>query len=175
MAFWIFLSILLLSPLDLPTSCIHGVSSFSPFPRLIFFFLCIVTYLYKRKKGTIGKSVLRTQCPWSPSIRGIITPTFMCNWFLISVRLHSSNQSFYHTKLDDFPYRFWLRSLHPLPRPRRLSISQSWNVFITILNVVYGININHWWITFTKIKKRKKQLFVVQWNTSTWTKARTNA
>lgn len=143
-AFWIFRSLSVYS--RLPTFHYFPASLFvfvffpfsSDFVFFSFSFSCIATYLYKRKKGTIGKSVLHAQCPWSLSIRGIITPTFICNCFLISVRLHSSNQSFSQTKLDDFPYQSWplLLSLSLCPYlPRSLSVSQSWNVFITIPNV----------------------------------------
>lgn len=168
-ALWIFLSICLPSPPNLPSTLFVFVFVFSHSQLISFAFAfsCIATYLYKRKKGTIGKSVCYTpQCPWSPSIRGIITPTFICNCFLISVRLHFLQPIiFSQTKLDDFPYQFC--SL--LFAPRSLSAGQFGNVFITIPNVYKYqplMNYTH------QNKEKEKKLFVIQWNTSTCTHAR---
>lgn len=166
-----FLSICLPSPPNLPSTLFVFVFVFSHSHLISFAFAfsfsCIATYLYKRKKGTIGKSVCYTpQCPWSPSIRGIITPTFICNCFLISVRLHFLQPIiFSQTKLDDFPYQFC--SL--LFAPRSLSAGQFGNVFITIPNVYKYqplMNYTH------QNKEKEKKLFVIQWNTSTCTHAR---
>lgn len=120
--FWIFLSIFFVPP---PHSRSQSSLSLFLLPFLIsshFLFLVSLLICTNVKKGQLAQiCAALTQCPWSLSIRGIITPTFICKCFLISVRLHSSNQSFSQTELNDFPYQF--RALLPSRAlPRSLSL-----------------------------------------------------
>lgn len=149
--FWIFLSIFFVPPPPSHFQC--SLSLFLLLFLISFRFLFLVSLLIctNGKKGQLAQiCAALTQCPWSLSIRGIITPTFICECFLISVRLHSSNQSFSQTELDDFPYQFraLLPSLAFSLSPAICSRSVNLGMFLSPLRMY--INFYHWWITLAK-------------------------